>query len=211
MHNAKSRRPFLSPGTRAALAFTLAYLAVATYFALGSGSREFLFYIVVMLGLMTTIAVIHFRVRFSAALIWGLAVWGLLHMAGGLMPIPESWPREGEARVLYNLWLTPFGPKYDQLIHVYGFGLMTWVCWQGLQAGSGSVQLAPTAGLLVLCAAASTGFGALNEIIEFSATRLFANTNVGGYENTGWDLVSNLIGATIAALLIRYGHHKAAA
>ena len=29
------------------------------------------------------------------------------------------------------------------------------------------------------------------------------NTNVGGYENTGWDLVANLIGASIAALILR--------
>jgi len=31
-------------------------------------------------------------------------------------------------------------------------------------------------------------------------------TNVGGYVNTGWDLVANLVGATIAAVLIRWFH-----
>jgi hypothetical protein len=29
------------------------------------------------------------------------------------------------------------------------------------------------------------------------------NTNVGGYENTAWDMVSNLVGSTIAAVVIR--------
>ena len=57
-------------------------------------------------------------------------------------------------------------------------------------------------GPVVLCAAASIGFGALNEVIEFIATRLFTKTNVGGYENTGWDLVSNAVGAIIAAVII---------
>ena len=34
------------------------------------------------------------------------------------------------------------------------------------------------------------------------ATLLIPETNVGGYRNTGWDLVSNLIGATTAATWI---------
>lgn len=35
------------------------------------------------------------------------------------------------------------------------------------------------------------------------------NTNVGGYENTGWDLVSNLAGCAIAAVVIRLAHRTA--
>ena len=46
------------------------------------------------------------------------------------------------------------------------------------------------------------GLGAMNEIIEFIAVLLIPETNVGGYENTGWDLVSNAVGAVIAALLL---------
>jgi hypothetical protein len=45
----------------------------------------------------------------------------------------------------------------------------------------------------------------LNEVIEFIAVLTFPNTNVGGYENTGWDLVANLVGTIIAALVIRFG------
>ena len=55
---------------------------------------------------------------------------------------------------------------------------------------------------MVLSATAGLGFGALNEVVEFVATLLIPETNVGGYRNTGWDLVANLIGATIAATLI---------
>jgi hypothetical protein len=45
------------------------------------------------------------------------------------------------------------------------------------------------------------GLGALNEVVEFIAT-LFLETNVGGYRNTGFDLIYNTVGATIAAFLI---------
>ena len=61
----------------------------------------------------------------------------------------------------------------------------------------------PTIGKLVLCAAGGMGFGALNEVIEFIAVLTIPNTNVGGYENTAWDMVSNLVGSVIAAVVIR--------
>lgn len=48
------------------------------------------------------------------------------------------------------------------------------------------------------------GFGAANEIVEFIAVLTIPNTNVGGYENTGWDLVSNFAGSVIAATIIRW-------
>ena len=64
----------------------------------------------------------------------------------------------------------------------------------------------PSFGMLVLAMAGGMGFGALNEVIEFAATLLVPETNVGGYVNTGWDLVANLFGSTVAAVLIRLGH-----
>lgn len=61
----------------------------------------------------------------------------------------------------------------------------------------------PTFGMLTLCAAGGMGFGALNEVIEFIAVLTIPNTNVGGYENTGWDLVANLVGTILAGVIIR--------
>jgi len=60
----------------------------------------------------------------------------------------------------------------------------------------------PTFGLLTLCVAAGMGFGAANEVVEFAATLMLPGTNVGGYENTGWDLVANLVGCLVAAAVI---------
>ena len=67
--------------------------------------------------------------------------------------------------------------------------------------GDAPVRFTP--GIMLLCIAAGMGFGAFNEVIEFVATRILPDTNVGDYENTGWDLVSNLAGSVIAALIIR--------
>lgn len=185
-------------------AFTLIYLAASTAGTLASGNLEFLFYIAVMLVLIGVVWAVHRRVSLSSGALWGLSMWGFAHMAGGLVPVPTSWPVNNESYVLYSLWLIPGHLKYDQVVHAYGFGVTTWVCWQALRAvlwrATGSVR--PTLGLMVLCAAAGLGFGALNEVVEFAATLLVPETNVGGYLNTGWDLVANTVGATIAVTLI---------
>lgn len=188
------------------LVFTSVYVAAATVAAVVSGNGEFLFYIFAMIVLGAAVAIAHVRVGFSSAVLWGLSLWGLAHMAGGMVPVPDSWPINGDIRVLYSWWIIPDLLKYDQVVHAYGFGVTTFVCWQGLQAilrDFSSAQPRPTFGMLTLCAAASMGFGALNEVIEFAATRIVAETNVGDYTNTGWDLVSNGAGAVFACLLIR--------
>lgn len=196
-----SRRPPLS-----VVVFTLGYIALAAALAYAGGNREFVFYIGVMLVLFGAISVVNARVGLSPGLLWALSAWGFLHMAGGLVPIAEGLPVHGPNRVLYSLWLIPGYLKYDQLTHAYGFGVVTWLCWQGLAVGHGKAVRAatrPAVGILVLCAAAGMGFGALNEVVEFIATLTLPSTNVGGYENTGWDLVANLVGCVLAAVLIR--------
>ena len=62
----------------------------------------------------------------------------------------------------------------------------------------------PSFGLLTLCVAAGMGFGALNEVVEFIAVLCIPDPNVGGDENTGWDLVANFVGSVIAALALRF-------
>jgi hypothetical protein len=130
----------------------------------------------------------------------------LLHAAGGLMPVPETWPVGGEMHVLYNLWIVPNALKYDQVVHAWGSGLVTWVCWQCLRRAFQwrGVDVQPAFGLLTLCVAGGTGFGAANEIVEFVATLTLPQTNVGGYSNTGWDLVANLTGSVIAATCVYF-------
>jgi len=192
---------------RPVAAFTFGYLAIALVGGLLRGNSEFLFYVAVMLVLMGLVWAVNRSVGLSMGALWALSLWGLAHMAGGLVVVPEGWPVNAESRVLYSLWLIPGRLKYDHLVHAYGFGVTTWVCWQGLKSAvrkrSGSAP-APAFGLLTLAAAAGLGFGALNEVIEFVATLTMPETNVGGYINTGWDLVANTVGAVTAVVLIRF-------
>jgi hypothetical protein len=198
------------------LGFNLAYLFAAIVGSIASGNSEFILYIVIMLVLGSVIWFADRRVGFSPLVLWGLSGWGLVHMAGGLIAVPESWPINGEHRVLYSLWLIPDLLKYDHVVHAYGFGVTTLACWEGLcailKAQRDPVEAfvpVPTLGMLTLCGAASMGFGGLNEVIEFFLTLTLPETNIGGYINTGWDLVSNLVGATIACGLIAWRHQAA--
>ncbi|MDX1394573.1 MAG: DUF2238 domain-containing protein [Gemmatimonadota bacterium] len=187
-------------------AFTGAYLLLALVGAVTRGNAEFVFYIAVMLILIGVVWAVDRSVTLSAGALWGLSLWGLAHMIGGLVAAPAGWPTAvPDGAVIYNVWLIPERIKYDHLVHAWGFGITTWVCWQALGAAMRrrGAPVAPAPGLLVLVAAAGLGFGALNEVIEFAATLLVPETNVGGYRNTGWDLVSNLVGATVAVTLIR--------
>ncbi len=186
--------------------FNASYMLAAVICAIVQGNREFIFYIVVMLILIGVMGTVHRRVKLTAPLLWAFSLWGFAHMAGGLCPLPSGWPYNGDQAVLYSWWIIPQWLKYDQIVHAYGFGVTTWLCWhllrKALRQPDGSA-VRPTFGILMLCAAGGMGFGALNEVIEFIAVLTIPNTNVGGYANTGWDLVSNLVGTTIAAVIIR--------
>lgn len=185
-------------------AFTSLYIIVATAVALGRGNQEFLLYVVVMVLLMLVVWLVHRSVTLNQPVLWALSLWGLAHMAGGLLPVPASWPIDGGIRVLYSLWLVPDRLKYDQVVHAYGFGVATWVCWQGIRSAirRRGGEAHPSLGLMVLAATGGMGLGAMNEMIEFAVTMLVPETNVGGYINTGWDLVANFVGATTAAFVI---------
>jgi len=144
------------------LGFNLAYLLAAIVGSIASGNSEFILYIIIMLLLGSVVWFADRRVGFSPLVLWGLSTWGLVHMAGGLIDVPDSWPINGEHRVLYSLWLIPELLKYDHVVHAFGFSVSTLVCWEGLcailaaQKASGEPYTPiPTLGMLTLCGAAS--------------------------------------------------------
>lgn len=189
------------------LIFTCIYMAAAVSAAVGHGNREFIIYIGVLLVLVVFVCGVHRRCPVPPQVLWAFSAWGLLHMAGGLLPIPQGWVCGGSPAVLYNWWIIPGYFRYDQLTHAYGVGITSWLCWHILKStlrSTAGSPLRPTPGILTLCAAGGMGFGALNEVIEFAATRILPDTNVGDYENTGWDLVANLVRSIIAVLIIRW-------
>ena len=196
-------RPRFSP---ALITFSALYMVIAIIAAIRQGNTEFVFYIVVMVVLITSLIVVHQRVNFSDGVLWGMSCWGLMHMSGGLVHVPQALTQNGSQPVLYSWWIIRDWLKYDQVVHAYGFGITTWVCWQILRSNikkqTGQTP-EPSFGLCVLSATAGMGFGALNEVVEFIATLTIPETNVGDYNNTGWDLVYNLIGCGLVAFIIR--------
>ncbi|HXY72486.1 MAG TPA: DUF2238 domain-containing protein [Actinomycetota bacterium] len=146
-----------------------------------------------MLLLFWLVLVADRSVGFSTGVMWCLVAWATLHMAGGLVVT-------GHGRVLYNQSLGVPGIHYDRLVHAFGFGVATAACWQALRRYP--AEPVPTAGLMVLAALAGMGLGALNETAEFLMTRVSSSTSIGGYRNTGFDLISNTIGATAVATWI---------
>lgn len=183
------------------VAFNALYiLGFATYY-ISIRNFEFVWYIMVMVGFFALIASTINRSKFTPMILWALSAWGFLHMAGGGVRIGDH--------VLYAQHLIPlFGSgeafvlKYDQLIHFYGFGVATFVVYHLLRP-----YLVPKVSRGVIypvIVAAGMGLGALNEIVEFAAVVASPSTGVGGYFNTGIDLVFNMMGAIVAATIIHF-------
>jgi hypothetical protein len=175
--------------------FTTAYVLGFTTWFLSIGNVEFIVYVVTMLVLMALVGFSLRKAEYPPAILWALSVWGLMHMAGGGVPVDGS--------VLYNLVLWPMATvgdsvilKYDQFVHAFGFGvtalLLRHLVLRHFPATRG------TATALVYPALASMGLGATNEMIEFSAVLMVPDTNVGGYINTALDLCFNALGAVLA-------------
>ncbi len=175
------------------LFFNLTYILGFGGYALFNGNYEFLFYVSIVVFFLLLLVYKQEKLGLSTASLWRLSVWGLLHMLGGNLPVNGS--------VLYNLQLIPVLLKYDQFVHAFGFGTATIIGYELLKPFlRDKVNWTTLSILLVMI---GLGAGALNEIIEFIATVIIPETNVGGYVNTALDLVFNLIGALIAVFWLR--------
>jgi len=205
----KTRLEFLKtlPGReKALLGVTVAYLAISTYFAWGS-SREFLLYIAVILAGVPVIAEIHRRVVLPFGILVCLSGWGLVHMAGGLVPVGDS--------VLYNLWFIPGWFRYDHAVHAFGFGACAWIGWHCLcddlrQWGMNYMGVlapgssTPTLGRLIRVGMFAEGCGAANELVEGLAVWSFPEANTGGFDNLIGDLIYNTVGIALVLAVIRW-------
>lgn len=193
-------QPHLRPYTL----IVLAYMAVFVSIAINIQNKEFIFYQITMMIIISLVVYMDKRLQFSALVLGGLTFWGFIHLAGGLVPIPLSWTlSDTTTPVLYDLRLHALSPKYDQIVHAFGFGISLIAAFEALQKHLGkALKLNIPIGVTLFLIA--MGLGALNELIEFAAVISIPNTNVGGYENTGWDLVSNAVGAILALVLLAF-------
>jgi len=193
----------IRPAEKAVAGFVLFYLAVFSAWFFSIGNNEFIIYIVTMLVLMGLIGSTLRVGEYPPRMLWALAIWGLLHCAGGGVPMGDT--------VLYATQVIPLVGngdtemtllKYDQLVHALGFAVTAWVLWHVFTRHYPDTRGTWTA--YAFPALASMGLGAVNEIIEFSAVVIVQDTGVGGYVNTALDLCFNGAGALIAVLVIAW-------
>jgi putative membrane protein len=163
--------------------------------------REFVIYGLVIILLFVLILAAQRRVEFPPVILWGLTLWGFLHMAGGEVSI-------GSGRRLYELVIariftvgdvTVF--RYDHLTHTVGFGVSTLVCFHLLKPYLAE-RVRSRAVLSVLVALMGMGLGAFNEVLELGVALIDPQSGVGGYYNNAFDLVFNTVGAALAVLLL---------
>ncbi len=174
------------------LLFNVIYITLFGAFAVYRENWEFLFYVSIVGFFFFLLLKKHQTLGLTPGVLWGLSVWGLIHMMGGNIPVNGS--------VLYNVQLIPIFLKYDQLVHAFGFGVTTVVGWQLIRPYLKETYNRVTIGILIVMI--GMGAGALNETLEFIATVIVPETNVGGYLNTSLDLIFNMLGASIAAVYI---------
>lgn len=131
---------------------------------------------------------------------------GLFHMLGGsIMVGGEVLYRYHVFNIFQGADVEFFILKFDQVLHFYIYFVMSFVMFHLINlAGKGKMNSKAIAFFAIL---ASSGVGALNEIIEFGAVVFLGQTGVGGYYNTALDLVFNFAGALVGGILavFRYG------
>ena len=110
-------------------------MAVFTVTAIMQGNHEFMFYEGTMAIIIAVLVYMDKRVMFSHTVLCGMAIWGFVHLAGGLISVPVEWTQVGETTpVLYDVRLSPYLPKYDQIVHAFGFGISLILTHEALQA-----------------------------------------------------------------------------
>ncbi len=194
-------RPVLAPTERSAVA--LAVVATAAFGTYGglTGAPSTLSYVFTVSAVLAGLLGLR-RTAVPGPLALALAALTAAHLAGGLVRVGDG--------VLYNasLWTEAF--QYDHLVHSSGVFVGTLIVWTMFGPSLAASGLGTRPAIIALWVLGGLGLGAANETIEFVVTLIDDGSQVGGYTNTGWDLVSNVVGVSAAAWVItRAGRSQA--
>ena len=108
----------ITKGEMGVAIFTAIYVIAFTIWFFSIGNYEFIVYVITMVALVALVGLSLRMAQYTPPMLWALTIWGLLHMAGGGVPVGGS--------VLYNLRLVPLLEvegisilKYDQFVHAF--------------------------------------------------------------------------------------------
>jgi hypothetical protein len=182
---------------RRALGLLIVSVAAFGIYGFATDSPSTLSYVVTVSVLGALLATFR-RDALPPRLTFALALLVVAHLAGGLINVGDD--------VLYNAHVFSPALQYDHFVHASGVFLGTIVVWTLL------IPSFPRASrprdFITITMLAGLGLGAANETIEFLTTLAHHGDHVGGYSNTGWDLVSNVVGATAAGAWMRRAQHS---
>ncbi len=186
----RTRRPGVMSLRRHAVLAAVVATAIVGFGSYGfaTGSRLTGSYLVIVLVGALAVGRLDERARFSTTTLIGLAVWGVGHLAGGIIELDHN-------RILYNA-LLPGRIHFDNVVHFVGFGSAGLAAWEALRYERPTPTMAWSATWLL-----AMGVGAFNEVIEFGITHIQENTQIGGFQNTGRDLVANMLGGAVAGVI----------
>jgi hypothetical protein len=178
-------------------------LAFGTVFLLRK-NFEFVIYVGVVAVCLALITLTFWRVAYSIATLWGLTIWSIMHMAGGGIYLNSVR--------LYDIIIIPLSQtypilRYDQVVHTFGFAAATLTMFDLLRPLL-KENFDRFVALSVVVIMAGLGVGALNEIAEALVAAIIPASGVGGYVNTALDLISDLLGAILAMLFIKWRYLK---
>lgn len=185
--------------------FTAAYILAYSIYYISIRNYEFLWYVLVLVFFAALIIATLRKTNFDYVILWGLTLWGFLHMSGGGLIINGNVLYALEIIRLFNIGDT-FVLKFDQFVHAFGFFVTTLVAYHLLKPHLN--KKANYKIIYPLLFFIATGAGALNEIVEFIAVVIVPDTGVGGYFNTLLDLVFNAIGSIIGLFVIHFYYRR---
>ena len=174
----------------------LALIAVLGIFAYITNYMEFMFYSIFMFIAIFFVLIYHKKLHLSLGIFLMVLSLIILHMIAGFVRISGTR--------LYDLTFTLF--RVDNLMHSYGAVIFALVAYSYIrpyldrEAKHDSLALASIIILLTM------GFGAINEVLEFTAVMLFDSLGVGGYNNNMLDLIYNFVGGMAGAAILVYYH-----
>ncbi len=178
----------------------LIYLVFFGILFLSRKNYEFIGYVGVIIFFLVLILLTNKKVDYPNFVLWGLTIWGIMHMLGGGLLLKNGTMK------LYAIILVPISKaynifRYDQLVHIIGFGVATLLMYILIKPLL-KPNLKKWTAISIVVVMAGLGVGAVNEIVEFTTTVFVAKTGVGGYVNNSLDLVADLIGAILAMIFI---------
>jgi Predicted membrane protein (DUF2238) len=184
-------RPPLARSERAALSVVgLSVVGFALHGALNEvpGTLE---YVLTVSGLVMLLFTLRRR-ALPAPIAFSAAASAVVHLAGGLVRVGDE--------VLYNTSPGPEALRYDHFGHALGIFVGALLLWELLLRDAFAVT--GRGSLVAVAMLAALGLGAVNEAVEFVATLMHRGSQVGGYTNTGWDLVTNVSAGLLAGAVL---------